>query len=408
MYYMSKRAESGPDARRGNFGDFVIAIAVTILGLGNLALPEQAQTLFGVDYLLLSLSVLALFVILRLALSLSHGLVWIVAFVVALAALPGFLVTQLGDYGQQKLQTIIIVAVCLVAVGSMRRPRLGIVIFIAVGLAVSLLFAGLLVVDGVMAANGRVSVLGLNPVGVARLTALGIIIPLVFLMAARVSAVRVGISVGVMMLCAGATLMTSSRGPIVAAVAAIGLAFLVTLRGRRANLLLAIGLVAAVAGTVAIGYLDPAESIGWSSGRQDSGRFILYGSAIEQTLADPLGLGWGNFGQLFGWTSGAFYPHNIFLEIAVEGGIFALLGIGATLLIALFWGFANFRRSRDVSDLLILSIYVYSLVNAQFSSDLVGNRILWISMAFIVATRALGPEGRPISRRNSVGQRQLQ
>lgn len=378
-----------------SLGDFAIAFAVSVLGLANLALPESTQQVLGVDYLVLALAVLTVLLLVRLSISARRPVSWVIALVISLCALPGFVGTEIGAYATQKLQTIVIIAICLVAVASMRVPERGARVFLACGAGLSVLFSLFLLTVSTTADNGRVSVFGLNPVGVARLTALGCVLFLVYVISTRgLHVLRITFFLVLVALAGTATFITGSRGPLVAAAGAVMIALLVALSIRGANVAIVLSLGVVIVVSFNLGNLSLDESLSLSTGRQDSGRFVLYADALGRMLTDPFGIGWGNFGQLYGLSSGVMYPHNIFLEIGVEGGFFALLGFGVAMVLAFVWSLMSYRRSRSRTDLLLLATYTYALCNAQFSSDLVGNRMLWIAMAFVIAIRAADPKRR--------------
>jgi len=107
-------------------------------------------------------------------------------------------------------------------------------------------------------------------------------------------------------------------------------------------------------------------------------RLVLYEQAYQQYLAHPL-LG-------IGTQSNAYYPHNIFLEVASELGT---LGIG--LFILMTWQLIRKLRQllRQPSDPVVYAVaqltvigLVYSLLIAQFSGNLQHQRSLWLFVAF--------------------------
>ena len=80
----------------------------------------------------------------------------------------------------------------------------------------------------------------------------------------------------------------------------------------------------------------------------------------------------------FGDAAGKTYPHNIFLEVAVEGGWIALLAFVVFVAVCLR---ALVRNSVDLKGRCFLALGVYWLLVAQTSSDLNGNRMTWIALA---------------------------
>jgi len=98
----------------------------------------------------------------------------------------------------------------------------------------------------------------------------------------------------------------------------------------------------------------------------DDPRFNIYIEAFHLIMDSPFGLGLGGYLRYF-----EAYPHNIFLEIALNSGVFTA---GLFLVFCMLWFFVNLydlfvKRSRDVKSLslFILSFYLLSLWN--FSND---------------------------------------
>ncbi len=127
----------------------------------------------------------------------------------------------------------------------------------------------------------------------------------------------------------------------------------------------------------------------------DSGRSGIYSFTLAEAISNPEGIGWGGFpGIAWRWGSQAdrIYPHNILLELLVEGGVVAFLGFGLVFIFAMWRGTRSYLLSKDGLELATIGIYIYALTNAQFSSDLVGNRMLWVSLGLVLA----------LSRRNRI------
>ena len=82
-----------------------------------------------------------------------------------------------------------------------------------------------------------------------------------------------------------------------------------------------------------------------------------------------VGVGTGGYASIA--TTGALYPHNIVLEIGSELGILGLLAFAAfviSVIVRLLRLIARGGESAGWSGLL-LTLFVFSLVNAQFSGD---------------------------------------
>lgn len=373
---------------RGWLTDLFLAIALALLGVGNLMVPPDFDAVLGVDYLILVVAALGLVVLLRLPILVERGRTWVFCASILLVAAPGFVVAPIGGYGISKAQSFVLIALAVVGASAFRFPARGIRAVLVVMSVASVWLAIMVMAAGNTTSSGRVSVLGLNPVGVARLTGVFIVVGAAVLLATRTRfatglAVLAGIGI-----CLAATVTTGSRGPIVAAFAGAFAILLLALRARQARarwlvIATAIGVAAfALALRADLGGLARILDAG------DSGRSGLYEVASQIALTHPLGIGWGMFAE-YGWQwvseDGRLYPHNLFLEVWMEGGIIALVGFSVIILVVLKMGVSAYLTSPEPLRAVVVSIFIYALVNAQFSSDVVGNRLLWVSMGLVVA-----------------------
>jgi O-Antigen ligase len=189
-----------------------------------------------------------------------------------------------------------------------------------------------------------------------------------------------------------------SRGPLVAVVLTLAIVVLTgrCFAGRRA-LLMVFGAGVAVAAYVyarlagGSGGARIVESL--QSGLTDSLRAQLLSDAIHLGAVSPAGIGWGDFalrsdigGQIAN-DAGVAYAHNVFAETFSEGGVLALLAFSAVAALALL---RLWRLSASPREAVVLATLIYWLLNAQVSSDIVGNRFMWVAIACGVAAYADG------------------
>ncbi|MCH9030428.1 MAG: O-antigen ligase family protein [Bacteroidetes bacterium] len=89
-----------------------------------------------------------------------------------------------------------------------------------------------------------------------------------------------------------------------------------------------------------------------------------------------IGTGFGGFNSYnnIEWTKMIKYPHNIILELAVEGGV-----IGLLILILLIYFILS--RARKIYPGIILFL-LFAIWLALFSKDLSSQAVLWIGLAF--------------------------
>lgn len=119
---------------------------------------------------------------------------------------------------------------------------------------------------------------------------------------------------------------------------------------------------------------DGSESLGESRG-------VIWPLAIDRILNQDFlnlifGVGIGGYEKLLtGASSGErIYPHNIILELLIENGLFATVGL---LILALY----AYKRSESP----LKYIFIYYLINAQFSGDMLLNEYLFFYAAAMVS-----------------------
>lgn len=85
------------------------------------------------------------------------------------------------------------------------------------------------------------------------------------------------------------------------------------------------------------------------------------------------GLGPGGFN----YVSSLSYPHNIFLELYIEYGIFGIL-LFSSMIIIIFKGYRLFSKGYDdVNFICLFAIFIYFLLSSLVSGDIIGNRALF-------------------------------
>jgi O-antigen ligase len=121
-------------------------------------------------------------------------------------------------------------------------------------------------------------------------------------------------------------------------------------------------------------------------------RFIGWFSGIKDFLSSPLmGIGTGAFFLDLPYLPFK-YPHNLFIELACENGIFGLglmiafvyvvIKIGAKSI----QGFHKEKNSKYVNlSIVMVLIFIYALWNSMFSGNISGNEIVWFGAGLIYA-----------------------
>lgn len=359
---------------------YLFVLCLVSVGIGNIAFPPSIPMFSGYYLPICLLVVLATFIFSarRMGAQLHYPLVVVLVF---LSFLPGFLVTSLNPYGQTKLLAVIIALMLVMAPSTSRsisanfELAMRLILLIAIGTSVLLFFLGEPDV------SGRISLWGLNPISTGRVTGLAVVILSAVLITRVRNIAPFWLALLAIPIATIATFQSGSRGPILAILVSLAVVLLVAGPTKtfisRVLVLCFLGV-----GTFLLFSSNVLEDTRITTA-DANGRDILFGAAIEEIVTNPVGIGWGNFylelpnfPRVDAYT---LYPHNIFLEIGVEGGWFALV----TFVILVFLAFRNlFFGVRDGSNIatIVLAILIFTLVNASLSSDFLGNRLLWLSI----------------------------
>lgn len=116
--------------------------------------------------------------------------------------------------------------------------------------------------------------------------------------------------------------------------------------------------------------------------RQTSGRDFVYAKSYEMFMERPL-MGYGLFGykqQLIEKTTQG-YPHNIFLELLLQGGL-AFLLLGLYLLAQFLIKLSKIVKS-DPHFIMLLPLVVYPFTELMYSGSYMEEPLFWFSMIFV-------------------------
>ena len=247
---------------------------------------------------------------------------------------------------------------------------------------IGVLTAGLVLITGTTVEGyaSRFILEGTDTIGTARLAGAGGIICLVFALTRgrRTSHRLVLITAG-----SGLTILafaTGSRGPVLAAAVSLVFVALFSSEFKRYRIRVAVAVAAIGSLTFIIASAQSSEGFDrilqyFSSADSSTlARSTLTSQALQTIAAHPEGIGWGNFSA----SNGLFlYPHNFFLEVPMEGGWLAGILVAALLIAA---GVRYFSISEDPTQAAMAALLVFSAINASVSSDVNGNRLLWVTM----------------------------
>ena len=118
--------------------------------------------------------------------------------------------------------------------------------------------------------------------------------------------------------------------------------------------------------------------------RKSTARSILYKTSINEFISYPFGVGSGNFAvysdkRMYLENKQLFYPHNIFLEIFLEFGLFSGLFFFIYILYSTIKSYnLNIKdRNNDYGNLLFYT-FVFLILNSMISGDLNDARLLLV------------------------------
>lgn len=181
---------------------------------------------------------------------------------------------------------------------------------------------------------------------------------------------------------------SGSRGTVIALAAAI--AWLVAYAWRRAPAMKRnLSAVAAIGGlsVLSASLLVPqsvVDRFDLRNADQTSieGRLDLYDAALEGIVENPLGVGWGGFFTTSPGLPEEIWPHNLVIEVFLEGGWIA----GAFLAFVAYrvWALARQWPESEMS-LVYSSVLIYLATASLFSTDINGNRLVFAIAGVVLA-----------------------
>jgi hypothetical protein len=231
---------------------------------------------------------------------------------------------------------------------------------------------------------------GTNTIGTARMAGTGVVICLILMIAARVSAGKRAMLAVLSVVLVAIALGAGSRGPFLAIGVGIFAALITSptfslYRGRAV-------LAAGVLGGAAVAWVATTNSDGLTrvfdflAGQQDTStqaRSFFWSTSLHYITSSPTGIGWGNFARLPGMSvyadaTGAQYSHNLILEAFLEGGWL----VGVAVLLYLVVSIVRVGRfSTDATSAAIYALLVFSAFNAMVSGDINDSRLLWMLLS---------------------------
>lgn len=122
-------------------------------------------------------------------------------------------------------------------------------------------------------------------------------------------------------------------------------------------------------------FLAPGGGINWEG---TSGRDVVYLNTIHLIEQRPV-LGYGLYGM---WDVINYYPHNLFLEVLLQGGIVYLIIFSWMLLLFVRKLFRMVKTDRRYRILGIL--FLYPFVMLMFSGTYLNTSQFWFAVVFVL------------------------
>lgn len=186
-----------------------------------------------------------------------------------------------------------------------------------------------------------------------------------------------------------APIAAGSRGPVAAIFVTVAiLALFVPTRRRTVRVVNRVAIVAILGAFALFAFGKAPEAArdryellaSQQRGHSVTVRQAVYPDAAKMILSSPIGNGWGSYqtNNPFGFD----YPHNLFLEVFIEGGwIIGMLVVLGILL--------TFRRAFHRNAPVLLALVIYGVLNSMLSGDLNANRpmLMVIGLIYCVPQR---------------------
>jgi hypothetical protein len=306
-------------------------------------------------------------------------------------------------YARQKLLQLMLVVLPTFVVGSLvisssalRVAKLVFAFFVA-----GLVAGALTSVEAVRSQDGGpLTAFGASYLALSRIAGSGVVVALAYVLLQPPGSVRRLWALAALWVLSVAMVVSGARGPFVAAVAVAVIPLAARLPDRGGSRLrrpvrryLAVGLVAlvcafavAMTGAAAtlsrIGVLfdSQGDSALNASGRA---RVTFYEQSLTLWQARPFGYGIGAWPVVAGYGDVRLYPHNMILELGVEGGVIAVAFVVVLGAVA-FRSLGRWRSLRsDSLRLTILMLLGYAFLSAMASGDLIDNRIFFMLLGVV-------------------------
>tara|TARA_B100000900_G_scaffold415898_1_gene447761 strand:- start:2890 stop:4071 length:1182 start_codon:yes stop_codon:yes gene_type:complete len=295
-------------------------------------------------------------------------------------------VNDFTDYGFTKFLNFILITAPLIFIYSEKMENADLSLFIYLLFSVSFLLLSLSFLNFSSLSLERGGVLGGGPIVLSRWLCLGALLSFFFQPLKKYRLFLFPLFVL-------AALFTGSRGPLLALMLTFLLFIVFNFRKIffKAIAILSIVIVLIFSSGIIKYFQDFSTVVRiFNNFNNSSGRTAIYEVAVNDFLNQPLGFGLGNWhcnslNQSYLSTYKFQYPHNIFLEIFLELGVF----VGIVFVFFLIFTFVNSLKyikcnNKDEISILFFYMFVYLFLNAQVSGDLNDSRLLFVVIAVLI------------------------
>lgn len=404
-------------------------VAYIFLGVTKPWVDENVALFQTVDYTVFLAVFMAAFLLIALARQARHTLPSYlhflpVLFLFAVLLFLGVVHSSAPSYGFEKASRFFIFNILLfIATILFIKEKRDIIHIFAFTVGLSFIFATIMFYEGIRSFVGgdvtqlivRMTILGADPIGSARIFSVSFLILLVaayFTPRRRDSIILYILSAYFLV----ALIVTNTRGPLVSTFAAVIIFVLFISNMKFRTIALYFGLfIAAIASAFLFlpDFLTSRYEVLLDAGAVQqaveggevdtiSSRLLMWSMALKGTFESAwtfiFGHGTGSFASLFHFGDIRWYPHNMFLETFYEIGF-----IGLFVLLLHFTQISIFGRrlyknlSDRPSELMIVRIIIVGAISFFFavmvSGDLASNRTFWFFPALLIAAgRIFAPE----------------
>ncbi|USG67137.1 O-antigen ligase family protein [Brevibacillus ruminantium] len=234
---------------------------------------------------------------------------------------------------------------------------------------------------GAHANSTGMTAFGSSTIALGRTTGLAFL--WIFLLAVE-SRMNAALAIGLLAFFLLVLIGSGSRGPLMSllAVAAVAGPLYYGRKGKQIGIFCIGLLILSLVMTTALSILPQSATNRIQSflegdlGASELSRLTAFERSWETIAAHPFGIGWGGFAHEINLWQGETrqYPHNIWLEITLEGGWLA----GLALLALFYAGFSRlYRHLRSFEARALFAALLYFLLNAMVSGDINDNKLLF-------------------------------